>query len=380
MIDAGRVLALVPVYNHAATLRGVVEGLLREGLPVLVVDDGSDDGALERVADLAVATLRLEPNQGKGAALLAGAREAQAQGFDAILTIDADGQHYPADAPALLAAAWAHWPAVAVGCRDMEGPTVPASSRFGRAFSNFWVRLECGRTLQDSQSGYRVYPVALLMATRYLSRRYTFEVEVLVRAAWAGLPIVECPIRVEYLPGKERITHFRAFRDNLRLTVLHTFLVCRSLLRRPEGEAPLKVQMRRVLLHPVAFLKELATEHATPLDLAAAVWMGVFLGSLPIIPFGIAAILFVNHRLHLNKLAGVGASNLCVAPFVPFLCIQAGHFLRHGRFWTTFNHQTLVGELPQRAWEWLLGALALGPVLALAAAVPTYYLVKRLRR
>lgn len=225
-----RVLAVVPVYDHAPTLRGVVVGLLALGLPVLVVDDGSADAPLETLEGLDVRKLRLVPNQGKGAALLAGAREAARAGFDAMLTLDADGQHLPEDAPALLAAADRDWPAVAVGVRAMEGPTVPRSSRFGRAFSNFWIRLECGRVLGDTQSGFRVYPVALLTGTRFLTRRYTFEVEVLVRAAWAGLPIVERPVRVLYLP--ERVSHFRAFKDNLRLTALHTFLVCRGLLKR----------------------------------------------------------------------------------------------------------------------------------------------------
>lgn len=224
-----RVLAVVPVYNHAPTLRGVVEGLAALGLPVLVVDDGSSDRPLETLGGLDARTLRLEPNRGKGAALIKGAREAAREGYDAILTVDADGQHFPGDAPALLEAAWAQWPAVAVGVRAMEGPEVPRSSRFGRAFSNFWIRLECGRVLRDTQSGFRVYPVALLTGTGFLTRRYTFEVEVLVRAAWAGLPIVERPVRVSY--QRERVSHFGAFKDNLRLTGLHTFLVCRRLLR-----------------------------------------------------------------------------------------------------------------------------------------------------
>ncbi len=376
MTEAPRALAVVPVYDHAATLRGVVEGLLEAGLPVLVVDDGSRDGALERVADLPVRTLRLEPNQGKGAALLAGARVAAEAGFGALLSIDADGQHFPSDAPALLAAAFAHWPAIAIGVRAMDGPHVPGSSRFGRAFSNFWVRLECGRDLADTQSGYRVYPVAFLTGGTFRTRRYAFEVEVLVRGAWAGMAIAEAPVRVLY-QAEGRISHFRAFRDNLRLTALHTCLVTLALFRR-QGP-PLAVEARRALISPRAFLRTLASEHDSPAALATAVGLGVFLGSLPIIPFGLLVIAFVHHRLHLNKLAGMGASNVCVAPFVPFLCVQVGHLLLHGRWWTTWNRQGLVVELPQRLWEWLLGALVVGPALGLLLAVPTWFLVKRFR-
>ncbi|BDU71459.1 DUF2062 domain-containing protein [Mesoterricola silvestris] len=377
MGEPPRLLAVVPVFDHAATLRGVVEGLLGQGYPVLVVDDGSRDGALERVADLPVRTLRLEANRGKGAALLAGARAAMAEGFEAILTLDADGQHFPADAPALVAAAFAAWPAIAVGVRAMDGADVPRSSRFGRAFSNFWVRLECGCDLADTQSGFRVYPVALLAEGRFRSRRYGFEVEVLVRGAWAGLPIVEAPVRVLYLPGSQRISHFRAFRDNLRLTALHTFLVTRALFRSPG--TPLAREARRALVSPCAFLRALALEHGSPAALATAVGLGVFLGSLPIIPFGLLVIAFVHQRLHLNKLAGLGASNVCVAPFVPFVCVQMGHLLLHGRWWTTWNRQGLLAELPQRLGEWLLGALVVGPLLGFLLALPAYFLVKRFR-
>ncbi|BDU75694.1 glycosyltransferase family 2 protein [Mesoterricola sediminis] len=228
MPEAPRVLAVVPVYNHAATLPGVVQGLLAQDLDVLVVDDGSTDDPLASLGGLPLRSLRLDPNQGKGAALLAAARWAQAEGYDLLLTLDADGQHLPADAPRLLAEARAHWPALVVGNRAMEDEHVPWSSRFGRAFSNGWVRLECGRRLGDTQSGFRAYPVAFLVRTPFLTRRYTFEVEVLVKAAWAGLPIRDVPVRVIYPPAGERISHFRAFRDNARLTALHTWLVtCR---------------------------------------------------------------------------------------------------------------------------------------------------------
>lgn len=374
-------LLVIPVYNHARTLRAVAEKALGTGLPVLVVDDGSSDAPLEAVAGLPLEGLRLETNQGKGAALLAAAAWAEARGFHALLTVDADGQHDPAEAPRLLAAAQESWPCLVLGVRAMDGPEVPGSSRFGRTFSNFWVRLETGQSLSDTQSGFRLYPVSALRGPRFLTRRYTFEIEALVRAAWAGYPVREVPISVDYAPEGGRVTHFRKGMDNARLTALHTFLVLRALLPRrravavPEG-AP---TLREVLFHPGVFLRRLATEHASPLELATAVWSGVFLGALPLIPFGLATIAYVHHRLHLNKLAGLAASNLCVAPFVPWACVQVGHFLRHGAWWVDYTRQGLLLELHHRLWEWLLGALVLGPLLGLLAAVPAYLTVKHLR-
>jgi uncharacterized protein (DUF2062 family) len=303
-------------------------------------------------------------------------------GYEALLTIDADGQHDPADARQLLEAATLRWPAVVIGARRMEEAAAPRASVFGRDFSNFWVRLECGETVPDTQSGYRLYPVDFLISEDFLSRRYTFEVEVLVRAVWAGLPIISVPISVLYPAGKERVSHFCRLRDNLRLSCLHTWLVLRSLLPWPHRRLCAVTPAASAApgqSRPWSFLHDLCREHATAGELAAAVWVGIFIGALPIIPFGIAAIIYVNQRLHLNKLAGVGASNVCCAPFVPLLCAEVGHFMLHGRFWTDFNRQTLVAELPQRLWEWLLGSMVVGPLLGCLGAGIVYVLVGRLR-
>jgi uncharacterized protein (DUF2062 family) len=159
-------------------------------------------------------------------------------------------------------------------------------------------------------------------------------------------------------------------------------LLLRSLLPWPHRRIVLRAAREKSmldLLHPLRFFRNLSGEHNSPAELGAAVWVGIFIGALPIIPFGIATIIYVNHKLHLNKLAGVGASNICCAPFVPLLCIEVGHFLRYGRFWSEFNRQTLLHEIHFRLWEWLLGALVLGPLLGLAGAFLTFCLVRTMR-
>jgi glycosyltransferase involved in cell wall biosynthesis/uncharacterized protein (DUF2062 family) len=377
-----KTLVVIPVYNHVHTLRGVVAGVLAQGFPVLVVDDGSTDGCLDAIGDLPVLRHRLPVNQGKGGAILAGAALARSEGYEAIITIDADGQHDPADAGLLLEAGTAAWPAIVIGARNMATENVPRSSLFGRDFSNFWVRLECGQMLADTQSGYRLYPVAFLCDERFTSRRYTFEIEALVKGSWAGLPLLSVPVSVYYPPGEERISHFHKFRDNVRLSCLHSWLVSRSLLPWPHrrrfhiGE---KQEGLPSILQPVLFFKALSKEHSSAGQLAAAVWVGIFLGALPIIPFGIATIIYASHKLHLNKMAGVAASNICCAPFVPFLCIELGHYLLHGSFWYDFNRQTLLHEIHHRLWEWLLGALLIGPVLGVIGGLITYFLIKSFR-
>jgi glycosyltransferase involved in cell wall biosynthesis len=272
-LNSPRTLLVIPVFNNGKTLRSVAERSLETGFDVLVVDDGSTDGGPDTISDLPVARCRLPVNRGKGAAILAGAALAKRSGHEAILTVDADGQHDPAEARRLWEAAAASWPVVVVGARRMEGADVPSSSVFGRSFSNFWVRLECGQSLPDSQSGYRLYPVDFLASGSFLSARYPFEVEVLVRAAWAGLQIVSVPVSVHYPPSAERVSHFRPFVDNLRLTALHTWLVTRSLLpwphrklarkEGPDPEAP-------GILQPVKFFRRLSTEHSGAGELAAS--------------------------------------------------------------------------------------------------------------
>jgi glycosyltransferase involved in cell wall biosynthesis len=372
-----KILVVIPVYNHAKTVAGVAQRALDQGFPVLVVDDGSTDGSFDAVSALPLARHRMPVNGGKGGAILAAAALADEWGYEAMVTIDADGQHDPADAMALVDAAFSGQPAIVIGARRMDGEHVPRSSVFGREFSNFWVRLECGETLPDTQSGYRLYPVELLRKVRFLSRGYTFEIEVLVRGRWAGLPIVSVPVPVYYPPGDERISHFHKLKDNLRLSLLHTYLVTRSLI--PWRHRRLFADQRGQqpsIFQPRLYLKALSSEHSSERELAAAVWVGIFLGALPIIPFGIATIVYASHRLHLNKLASVGASNVCCAPFVPMACVELGHFVLYGRFWYEFNRHTMLEELHRRLWEWLIGSLVIGPILATAGALLTWWLIR----
>jgi glycosyltransferase involved in cell wall biosynthesis len=225
---------VIPVYNHERNVRQVVLAAVASGAPVVVVDDGSTDGSGEAVANIVGATVvRHHKNLGKGAAILTGlaAVGAPPAGARFAVTVDADGQHNPDDARGLLAAIWPDeesGPRVAMvlGARTgMQGRAVPWSSRMGRGFSGFWVWSSGGPALSDSQSGFRVYPVAETLALPTAARRFEFEVEVLVHARRAGIPIVEVPVPVTYQPPGGRVSHFRPWRDFGRNAATFTRLI-----------------------------------------------------------------------------------------------------------------------------------------------------------
>ncbi len=214
-----RFVLVIPVYNHAARVATVVRRALALNLPLIVVDDGSGDDPAAALKPFLphIRLLRHRFNRGKGAALLTGFREAIGIA-DWALTLDADGQHDPAEARRLMAAARAHAqrPIVVGARRRMRRARAPWTSRFGRGFSNFWVRMAGGPSISDTQSGFRAYPLPEALTLDVKARRFQFEIEVLVQARRRGLPVIEVPVGVTYQPGGQRISHFHPFFDFLR--------------------------------------------------------------------------------------------------------------------------------------------------------------------
>lgn len=215
--NKNRFAFVIPVYNHAGTIAQVVKDAQASGFPVFVVDDGSTDNTYDQIKEMAgIKFLRHDQNQGKGAAILTGFTEA-AHLADWAITVDADGQHYPEDAKNLIRAIPEKMRCMVVGARSYRpGEHVPWTSRFGRKFSNFWVRTCGGPAISDSQSGFRIYPLPEARNLKTKARRFQFEVEILVHAKRNGVPVIEAPVRVNYNPNGKRISHFRPFVDFLR--------------------------------------------------------------------------------------------------------------------------------------------------------------------
>ncbi len=228
-----RACIIVPAFDAESSIGAVISGLMRS-IPelraaIIVVDDGSADATARVARDLgctvvtsstplsdAAAMPELGPNRnrGKGAALRAGLEVARARGMSIALTVDADGQHPPEEARRLLFAAESE-KALVLGVRDLVRDGAPRANRFSNGISNFFLSRFAKRTLRDTQCGLRRYPVRETLALRTSGQGYDFEAEVLLRAIWSGLDVIEEPVRVIY--PEHRKTHFRAGRDVRRI-------------------------------------------------------------------------------------------------------------------------------------------------------------------
>jgi len=334
----------LPVFNNRETVHQVTAECRRILSRVVVVDDGSTDADLsELLSDLDVVVLKHGKNLGKGQAILTASRYIEAQGGEYMITIDADGQHLPQDLLKFVPLMKEDNPSIIIGCRNFNTENVPSSSRFGRSFANFWVLVETGKVVGDCQSGFRAYPVRYLNRIDFKGNHYDFEAEVLAKASWGGLALTTVDIDVIYPKPEERVSSFKPFLDNLRLTGIHSMLVGRRMLpvrhqKLVEHKTALDVSLFR---HPGKVLRMLLKESATPQGLALSAAVGMFIAVLPILFMHSLVIFYFSMRFNLNKIVTLNVQHLAVPPFLPALCIEVGYYLRHGRWLTDLSFTTV---------------------------------------
>ena len=221
------ICVVIPTYNNGGTIGRVVAGAMAQCDDVIVVNDGSTDATASILAGLArdgLTVVTLDRNSGKGAALKAGFRKALELGFAYAITLDGDGQHYPEDIATMLQANQEHPGALILGSRMLDGADRSKGSSFANRFSNFWLWVQTGRRLDDTQTGYRLYPLKKLYGLSLLTSRYEAELELLVFASWHGVELVPVTVNVYYPPREERVSHFRPGLDFARISVLNTVL------------------------------------------------------------------------------------------------------------------------------------------------------------
>lgn len=213
-----RIAAIIPAFNEQATIHDVAARALRQLSDVIVVDDGSTDATAAQLDDLAVRLIRNEVNLGKAASLRRAMDIALQEGFDAVITLDGDGQHNPEDIPRLLAQHEATADAVVIAARLRGQENAPRSRYWANRIADFFISWAAGQRIADSQSGFRLYPAGLLRLSipHGPGRGFVFESEILIEAGRRGYSFLSVPIASVY-PHGHRTSHFRPIMDILRI-------------------------------------------------------------------------------------------------------------------------------------------------------------------
>lgn len=366
-----KVLILILAYNLGPSLRELVEKTLGLHPAVMVVDGGSTDNAVETLQDLDVHRMVHKPRQGKGTALIASAKRAAELGFTHILTIDPGVGHRPEDLLLFKIKIECHPGAIIIGKRD---PVLQ------RSFSNAWFALQTGCRKVDVKCGFRAYPLFLFKALDLKETRDAFEVEVLVKSAWAGLPLRNVDVAVNGKTGKGRgvIHHFR---EGLSLILLNLKTTLRWLL--PVGHRQIKADpdaMPLSVLRPVKSLGRLADSHMSGTRISVSAGMGMCLGTLPLIFCHRGAIHIIAAFFKLNPRVALATARLCGLPLVPAIAFETGYYLRHGHFLTEISLELFEAGWVERLQEWFIGSIVMAPVAGIITAGVTFGALCTMRR
>ncbi len=365
---------IVPTYNNQKTILQVIDDVKQYTSNIIVVNDGSTDDTPSLLKETDVEVCGYEKNKGKGYALRHGFKEALKQGYRYAITIDSDGQHYAKDLKVFLERIEENPDSLLIGSRFMEGKNQSKGSGFANRFSNFWFRVETGLKLEDTQSGYRLYPIKALEKKKWFCSKYEFEIEIIVRAAWDGIPVFGVPIDVFYPSTEERVSHFRPFKDFFRISVLNTILVLLAfLIYRPRL---IYKQFKGKSLKEI-YRTYIFDSKESNNKVALAIGFGVFMGIFPIWGYQLIVGFIIAHYLKINKFIFFLAANISLPPMIPvllYLSYVMGSFLLGHGSWHVDMDLTLQA-IQSNIKQYLIGAVALSLVMGLLAYVVSYLLL-----
>lgn len=316
-VTALNCVVIIPTYNNQATIAKVIADVKEYAEDIIVVNDGSTDSTSEILSKIdGIRLIEYPENKGKGYALKLALKRATEWGFRYAITIDSDGQHYADDIPTFVERIEQVPDSLLIGERNLTADNMPAKNTFANKFSNFWYKVETGNSLADTQSGFRLYPLDKLRNIHFITRRYEFEVEIIVRAAWRGVNVENVPIKVYYAPNEQRVSHFRPLQDFTRISILNTVLVIYAIL----FYYPWRFIRSLTVVNIKAFFTSNAFDSTNSnLYIAASMGWGVFCGIIPVWGYQMVFAGVTAHLLKLNKLIAVVFSNVSIAPMIPFI-------------------------------------------------------------
>ena len=368
-------IVIIPTYNNAVTLGDVIKRTLPFGLPILVVNDGSTDNTAEVLTQFPeICVIHFPKNRGKGAALKVGLKTAAKEDFRYAITLDSDGQHYPEDIPIFLEEIEKTPDALLVGARNLQADNMPGKNSFANKFSNFWYWIETGKKMEDTQSGYRLYPLEKIKNLKLFTGKYEFELEIIVQSAWKGVHVRNVSVRVYYPPEGERVSHFNPWRDFTRISLLNTVLVLVALL----WYYPWKTLRSLTKENIRKFIRNNIT-HSTESNarISSAVMLGVFMDIVPVWGYQMAIAFLLAHLLKLNKVITLVASNISIPPMIPFILFgsYASGACLLGRT-LNFSIENMSFEFVMSSLlQYLLGSIVFAVVCGLLAGLICYMLL-----
>jgi glycosyltransferase involved in cell wall biosynthesis len=373
---------IIPTYNNEKTLAAVINGVLEYTNQVIVVNDGSTDSTSHILSAFTnVDIVSYTKNKGKGFALRKGLRFAWEKGYKYAITIDSDGQHYVTDLPKFLEKLNESPNAIIIGSRNMDQSSVPGKSSFGHKFSNFWFRFETGINAPDTQSGFRLYPLEPLHKMIFLTRKYEFEIEVIVRAAWKGVEVTSVPIQVYYAPKETRVSHFRPFRDFTRVSILNTILVFYALLIVKPFKFVRSLNKKNI---KEFYQKQILQSEETNSKIAFAIMLGLFMGVAPVWGYQMLIAFGLAHLLKLNKVLVIVASNISIPPMIPIILFASfktgGLFIEANKLTLHYSSGINFEMIKDNLLQYLIGSLAFGVILAITMGLISYILLSLFRK
>lgn len=368
---------IIPTYNNHKTLKRVIDGVLNYTQDIIVVNDGATDSTKEVLAEYPeIEQIHLPKNQGKGNALKIGFEKALLLGHKYAITIDSDGQHFPEDIPVFIETLENSETEdlLLIGARNMEQEGVPKKSSFGNKFSNFWFWAETGTWLTDTQSGYRLYPLKQIEGLKLFTKKFEFEIEVIVKAAWNGTTVKNIPVRVLY-DETERVSHFRPFKDFTRISILNTWFVLVAFLFIKPRDLYRKFRkkgLRRFIM------EDFLGNQDSPRKKALSIALGVFIGLSPFWGFHTIFVIFLAILLKLNKTIAFVFSNVSLPPFIPFVLYASskmGQFVLGIEYSYTMEEMTENFEIYKHLKTYIVGSFSLAIVSAIVLGVLGYFIL-----
>lgn len=374
---------IIPTYNNEQTLAAVISDVAGYTGHIIVVNDGSTDNTRNIIDSFpGIQCISYEKNVGKGWALRKAFEYAVSKGYDFAVTIDSDGQHFAKDLPVFIEKLEQERNAIIIGARNMNQESVPGGSSFGNKFSNFWFKLETGINSPDTQSGYRLYPIHALKNMRFFTRKYEFEIEVLVRAAWKGISILSVPVTVYYAPKESRISHFRPYKDFARISVLNTILVLVTFLYIKPRDFFRSIFVKKNFRQKIH--EHLFNSGHSDINKAISVGFGVFMGIVPIWGFQLVTAIFLAILFRLNKALVVIAANISIPPMIPlviFLSYKAGAFwMGHNAMQLDFSRALSIDSIKKNLQQYIYGSISLAIIAGLLFGMLTFLLLKLFHR